>query len=82
MEPAIGRLQIIFGPKYHNSDAAEALVGNGGGFCVTNADEFESAMEKLLTDKEFLVETSLAATDVIHQNLGSSTRVVRGIIRD
>lgn len=82
MEPAIARLPIIFGPKYHNSDAAEALVGNGGGFCVTNADEFESAMEKLLTDKEFLVETSLAATDVIHQNLGSSTRVVRGIIRD
>jgi 3-deoxy-D-manno-octulosonic-acid transferase len=82
MEPAIARLPTIFGPKFHNSDAAEALIKNGGGFSITTADEFQIALEKLLKDKGFLVEASLAATDVIHQNLGSATRVVRGIIRD
>ena len=29
-----------------------------------------------------LLKASKAATDVIHNNIGASTRVVRGIIRD
>lgn len=82
MEPAIARLPILFGPRFHNSDAAEELVTLGGGFCVTSHQEFRSTVEKLLKDRDFYLNSSLAATEVIHRNIGSAVRVVRGILRD
>ena len=82
MEPAIARLPILFGPRFHNSDAAEELIDGGGGFCVSSNDEFRATIEKLLNDRDFYLKSSLAATEVIHRNVGSSTRVVRGILRD
>ncbi|MFQ6673833.1 MAG: 3-deoxy-D-manno-octulosonic acid transferase [Fidelibacterota bacterium] len=82
MEPAIARLPILFGPRFHNSDAAEELIEGGGGFCVSSHDEFRSTIEKLLDDRDFYLKSSFAATEVIHRNIGSSTRVVRGILRD
>ena len=36
----------------------------------------------LLSDNSKIIPASLAATDVIHKNIGAATRVVRGIIRD
>lgn len=82
MEPAIARLPVIFGPKYHNSGAAEELLKYGGGFCISSGDEFLSALSEMMNVKENLIKASQAATKVIYTNLGSSTRVVRGILRD
>lgn len=82
MEPAIARLPTLFGPRFHNSDAAEELIQLGGGFCVTSHREFQSTMERLLEDRDFYMKSSLAATEVIHRNIGSAVRVVRGILRD
>ena len=82
MEPAMARLPVIMGPKYYNSDAAEELVNNGGGYPITQDTEFFDIVTKFLDNKEFYLRSSIAATDVIHKNIGSSTRVVRGIIRD
>ena len=39
-------------------------------------------INKLLIDRNLFMKTSYAATDVIHNNLGSATRVVRNIIHD
>lgn len=82
MEPAIARLPTLFGPRFTNSDAAEELLRSGGGFTVSSSEEFRSTMETLINDPDFFVKSSLAATKVIHRNIGSSTRVVRGILRD
>ena len=82
MEPAIARLPTLFGPRFHNSDAAEELVKTGGGFSISSHDEFRSILGKLIANHDFFLQSSLAATDVIHQNVGSATRVVRGILRD
>jgi len=82
MEPAIARLPILFGPRFHNSDAAEELVESGGGFSISSPVEFRSITEKLIYNHDFFLQSSLAATNVIHNNVGSSTRVVRGILRD
>ncbi|MFQ6675900.1 MAG: 3-deoxy-D-manno-octulosonic acid transferase [Fidelibacterota bacterium] len=82
MEPAIARLPILFGPRFHNSGAAEELIKLGGGFCVTSHQQFRSTVEKLLKDREFYLKSSMAATEVIHRNIGSAVRVVRGILRD
>lgn len=82
MEPAIARLPVLFGPKYHHAHEAEELIEKGGGFCIKNEQEVYSILNELISDKQFFQKTIAAATDVIHDNLGSSTRIIRGIIRD
>lgn len=82
MEPAIARLPVIFGPKYNKSHEAIELLKKGGGFSIKNGTEFYDIMRILLNDKNRFLDASLAATQVIHDNLGSATRVVRSIIRD
>jgi len=82
MEPAIARLPVIFGPKYKKSHEAVELIRRGGGFAINNGTEFYEIMKVLLTDKNKFFNASIAATKVIHDNIGSATRVVRGIIRD
>jgi 3-deoxy-D-manno-octulosonic-acid transferase len=82
MEPAIARLPVIFGPKYHHAHEAEELLKNGGGFCIQKKDDFESVLERLVTDEDHFLKASYASTNVIHQNLGSSTRIIRSLIRD
>ena len=82
MEPAMARLPTVFGPKYHNSHAAEELLENGGGFTVNTQTEFGDTVNRLLDDQQFYLNSSAAATEVIHKNIGAATRVVRGILRD
>lgn len=82
MEPAIARLPVLFGPKYHNSQEAEQLIENNGGFSIKDNESAYNIFHKLLTDRNVFLKASFSATDVIHRNLGSATRVVRGIIRD
>lgn len=82
MEPAIARLPVLFGPRNSNSHEAQELVKAEGGFVVNNSEEFYHLAHNILDDKNLFFRSSLAATNVIHDNLGSATRVVRGIIRD
>jgi 3-deoxy-D-manno-octulosonic-acid transferase len=82
MEPAIARLPVLFGPRYSNSEEAEALIEAGGGYSVKTSDEVYHRVRHLLEDTNDFLRASFAATEVIHRNLGSATRVVRGILRD
>jgi len=82
MEPAIARLPVLFGPRYHNSHEAEELIRDDGGFPISTSEDVYDIVKRLFADKNAFLKASYAATDVIHNNLGSSTRVVRGIIRD
>ena len=82
MEPAIARLPIIFGPKYGNFYEAEELINSGGGWAIDNGQELFDKINILLNDNSQIIPSSLAATDVIHKNIGAASRVVRGIIRD
>ena len=82
MEPAVARLPVLFGPKYRNSHEAEELLINKGGFCVTNKDEFLNKVKHLISDSNYFKITSLSASDVVYQNLGSSIKMARTILGD
>ena len=82
MEPAIARLPVIFGPNYDNFQEAIELIDLGGGWSINNSEEFYNISNKLINNEKILLNASEAATDVIHNNIGAATRVVRGIIRD
>lgn len=82
MEPAIARLPVFFGPRYKNSHAAEELLADGGGFAIDSGTDLFIGIKQLLMDRDAFLKASFAATNVIHKNLGSSTRVVRNLIHD
>ena len=68
--------------KYENFHEAEELINSGGGWAINNGQELFDKINMLLSVNSKIISASLAATDVIHKNIGSATRVVRGIIRD
>ena len=82
MEPAVARLPVIFGPRYHNSHEAEELINNNGGFCVKDGQEFLSIIKNLISDSKYHKMTSLSASDVIYKNVGSTREMVQQIFCD
>ena len=82
MEPAVARLPVIFGPRYHNSQEAEELIKNSGGFCVKNGQEFLSVIKNLISDSKYHKMTSLSASDVVYKNVGSTREMVQQIFCD
>ena len=82
MEPAVARLPVIFGPRYHNSHEAEELINNNGGFCVKDGQEFLSTIKNLISDSKYHRMTSLSASDVVYKNVGSTREMVQQIFCD
>ena len=82
MEPAVARLPVLFGPRYHNSHEAEELIKGSGGFCVNNKDEFLTVANKLISDETYFKISSLSASDVIYRNVGSTTKMIGHILSD
>lgn len=82
MEPAIARLPVLFGPNNSQFHVTGELLKAEGGFEVHNGQDVKNIIVRLLTDRDYFLKCSYAATHVIHQNIGAATRVVRGIIRD
>ena len=82
MEPAVARLPVIFGPRFHNSHEAEELLNNNGGFCVKNEQEFLSIIKNLISDSNYHKMTSLLASDVVYKNVGSTREMVQQIFCD
>jgi 3-deoxy-D-manno-octulosonic-acid transferase len=82
MEPAIARLPVFFGPRYKNFNEAEELITDGGGFSIESGTDLYLGMKQLFEDRDAFLKASYAATNVIHRNLGSATRIVRNLIHD
>ena len=82
MEPAIARLPVFFGPNYANFHEAEELISKGGGFSIESGSELFIQLKSLLENSSKFMNSSYSATNVVHDNLGSSTRIVRSLIHD
>ena len=82
MEPAVARLPVIFGPRYHNSHEAEELINNNGGFCVKDGKEFLFTIKNLISDSKYHKMTSLSASDVVYKSVGSTREMVQQIFCD
>ena len=82
MEPAIAKLPVFFGPNYTKSQEANQLINAGGGFKINNGTDFYNEIKSLFSNKEQLVKSSISSKSVIDKNLGSSKRVVEGILND
>ena len=82
MEPAIARLPVFFGPEYSSFHEAEELILKGGGFSIESGAELYIQVKSLFENSSTFMNASYSATNVVHDNLGSSTRIIRSLIHD
>ena len=82
MEPAVASNPVIFGPKYHKFIEADMILKLGGGFCVSDSNSIEMTFKKLLSDKPLLEKSGKASLNLVLNNIGSSERIINGILWD
>ena len=82
MEPAVASNPVVFGPKHQKFNEAELILRLGGGFCVYDTNSVENTFKKLLSDKSLLVKSGKASFNLILNNIGSSERIINGILLD
>jgi len=58
------------------------LIADGGGFSIDTGTDLYLGIKQLFEDRSAFIKASYSATDVIHRNLGSATRIVRNLIHD
>ena len=79
MEPAIMGLPSFFGPGYHNSPEAEALVEVGGATVIESPVDLEHGLRSTLADPAACRRIGDQARLYVESNLGASRRCVERI---
>jgi 3-deoxy-D-manno-octulosonic-acid transferase len=82
LEAAVYSIPVIFGPNYQRFKEAKDLIAAGGGISISNANEFNSIVNKLSTDLQLLNETGEKAGKFVCQHLGATERIFGEIKMD
>ncbi|MCK7478327.1 MAG: hypothetical protein M0C28_13695, partial [Candidatus Moduliflexus flocculans] len=81
IEPGALGKAMVFGPNMQNfAEIASNLVAKKGALQVRDADELESAIERLLSDGNLRAELGSNALKVVKANLGAIDRTVEMIV--
>ncbi len=80
LEPIAFGLPVIFGKKYQKFEEAIQLVKTGGGFSISDYEEFQEVMEKLEKD-EFYNNASTKAKKYILNNQGATEKIYTSVLR-
>jgi len=76
LEAATFGKPIIFGPKYQKFKEAVDLIKLKGAFSIGDYQEMEKHFDKLLSDKEYLLETSEIAENFVKNNAGAVDLII------
>lgn len=79
LEAAVYGIPVLFGPNNHRFREARALLAEGGGFEITDAESFNRTMDRLLTDTDFLVQSGNCAGHYVSSNAGAADAVLEAI---
>jgi 3-deoxy-D-manno-octulosonic-acid transferase len=71
-EAAVYGMPVIFGPNYNKFREAHDLIAAGGAFTISNAEEFNATMDRLLSDADHLRQSGEIAGTYIQQHLGAT----------
>ena len=74
-EAAVFGIPVVFGPKHGKFQEASDLIGNGGGFSISNAQEFEAVANRMLTQPKALKQAGDTAASYIQSHLGATDRI-------
>jgi 3-deoxy-D-manno-octulosonic-acid transferase len=80
LEAAVYGKITVFGPKYHRSGEAEALVALGGAYTYSNYTELDSVLDNLLKNPAERQKGESTALNYVRSNLGA-TNIILDYIR-
>ena len=78
-EAAVYGIPVIFGPKHKKFREAKDLIACGGGFSVSDSEEFQNILQELLSNEEQLQSSGLAAGCYIQSQLGATKKIAQYI---
>jgi 3-deoxy-D-manno-octulosonic-acid transferase len=76
LEAAVYGVPVIFGPDYRRFQEAGGLIENGGAFSIKSGEEFNTLMNRLLSDDKFLADSGARAGAYVTDNAGASEKVL------
>lgn len=78
-EAAVYGMPVIFGPNYKKFKEAIEMIAAGGAFTYRSKEEFDSIMDRMLSDRAFLAVAGKNAADYVKHNLGATTCIYADI---
>jgi 3-deoxy-D-manno-octulosonic-acid transferase len=79
LEPAVYNIPVLFGPRYHNSPEAEALVAAGGATVIHDQKELAAALKTLTGDAAQRAARGLAAGAFVQERTGAAAIIAESI---
>ncbi|NPA45321.1 MAG: 3-deoxy-D-manno-octulosonic acid transferase [Chlorobi bacterium] len=75
LEAAVFGVPLIFGPKFQKFEEAKDLIKNKAAFSIKNQNEFNSKLNKLISNKTFRVNSGIQAKNYIEKNIGATNKI-------
>jgi 3-deoxy-D-manno-octulosonic-acid transferase len=79
LEAAAWGLPVIFGPKYQKFDEAKSLITQKAGFSISNYEELEQVLNKLMDNQSFRAQTGQSAKTFVNQNIGATAKIMQDV---
>jgi len=79
LEAATFKLPVIFGPNYQKFQEAVDLVAQKGAFPVTDTNELNDALNKLLSDEKARKKASDVCKNYVEKNVGSTKLIIKKV---
>ena len=80
LEPAVYGIPVVFGPNYHNSPEAEALVNAGGAAVIHDLKTMSVALNELITNTTERVKRGKIAETFVKERTGATAKIAASIM--
>ncbi len=76
LEAAVWNMPVIFGPNNKKFQEAQGLLKSGGGFEITNFEDFAGLMKSMMNDEAFLKSAGEKAGEFVASLSGATDKVL------
>lgn len=76
LEPAVFGVPIIIGPNHKKFPEAQAFIDNGGMFSITNQEQFNNMLTKLLANSDFRYKTGSKNLEFVNKQSGAVIQIL------
>ncbi|MTK52451.1 glycosyltransferase N-terminal domain-containing protein [Paludibacter sp.] len=76
LEAAVYGVPVVFGPNYHKFREACGLIDAGGGFSISESQQYVSLMDKLLQNTDYLSSCGKNSATFVDGNLGATDLIM------
>ncbi|MBO7379143.1 MAG: 3-deoxy-D-manno-octulosonic acid transferase [Bacteroidales bacterium] len=82
LEAAVYGIPVVFGPNHTAFREALGLLDAGGGFTIVNADEYNTVLNRFLTDQSFLSDSGKKAGNYVSENSGATEVIFSAVFKN